>query len=91
MREIRRVHRGAYLALPSRRRYIPKPDGPQRPLAVAALGDKIVQRAVVAGVERDLRGRVPQVLVWVPTQARTAHFAGCSRGRDHHQKGELYS
>jgi group II intron reverse transcriptase/maturase len=41
-----RVRRGAYRALPSRRRYIPKPDGRQRPLAVAALEDKIVQRAV---------------------------------------------
>src|SRR5439155_333889 len=40
-----RVHRGAYRALPSRRVYIPKPDGRQRPIAVAALEDKIVQRA----------------------------------------------
>jgi RNA-directed DNA polymerase len=43
-----RLHRGAYRALPSRRVYIPKSDGRQRPLAVAALEDKIVQRATVA-------------------------------------------
>lgn len=42
-----RIHRGAYRALPSRRVWIPKPDGRQRPLGIASLEDKIVQQAVL--------------------------------------------
>src|SRR6201988_977845 len=55
-----RVHRGAYRALPSRRVYIQKEDGRQRPPGVAALEDKIVQQAVVAILnqiyEEDFKG-----------------------------------
>jgi retron-type reverse transcriptase len=44
-----RVHRGAYRPLPSLRVHIPKPDGGRRQIGVAALEDKIVQRAMTAG------------------------------------------
>jgi RNA-directed DNA polymerase len=56
----RRLHAGSYRARPSRRSYIPKADGRLRPLGIASVEDKILQRAVVevlnAVYERDFRG-----------------------------------
>jgi RNA-directed DNA polymerase len=44
---LQRLHSGRYQARPSRRAYIPKADGRQRPLGIASLEDKVLQRAVV--------------------------------------------
>jgi RNA-directed DNA polymerase len=57
---LERVHTGRYQARPSRRSYIPKADGRLRPLGIAALEDKVLQRAVVevlnAIYEEDFQG-----------------------------------
>ena len=45
-RRHRAIHTGAYRALPSRRVFIPKLDGRQRPLGIASIEDKIAQQAV---------------------------------------------
>ena len=59
-----RIHGGRYRAKPSKREWIPKPDGRQRPIGIAALEDKIVQKC----------------LVWVLEQIYEEDFLGFSYG-----------
>jgi RNA-directed DNA polymerase len=83
-----RLHAGRYQARPSRRAYIPKADGRQRPLGIATLEDKIVQRAVVevlnAIYEVDFLG-----FSWVSARSQPASRAGRAGGRDRAEEREL--
>jgi len=86
--------RGAYRAKPSKRIYIPKSDGRQRPIGIASLEDKLVQKAVMwvlnCVYEQDFLGFSYGPLPMIAgARSLTAHSARCVECRDHEQEGEL--
>src|SRR6267378_1944101 len=85
-----RVHRGAYRALPSRRRYT-EARWPTAPARSSRPGRQNRPEGDRRTAERDLRGGFPRILVWVPAQAQPARCAGRTGGRHHQQEGELDS
>src|SRR5205809_7991666 len=79
-----RVQRGAYRALPSRR------GRTATPTRGRGAGGQDCPTGDGRGAERDLRGRLPRIQLWVPARPRGARRTRCARGRAQEPEGELH-
>ncbi|EMI29293.1 RNA-directed DNA polymerase (reverse transcriptase) [Rhodopirellula europaea SH398] len=86
-----RIHRGAYRAKPSKRIYISKADGRQRPIGIAALEDKIVQKATAWVMQRIYEQDFPRIQLWRPSWSRRSRRTRCVVCWREQEKSELDS
>ena len=84
-----RIQSGHYHAMPSKRIWIAKADGRKRPIGIAALEDKIVQKRIGLGTGIDLRNGFPGIQLRISPWPQSAQSLRCPACGDHATQGKL--